>query len=379
MVLQSSSLFKSIIVLLCLSLVVDAVAVGRRRGDGCRGRRGPPGRNCQEDSDCGQDMVCCGGSCQPGVRSSNTPVSRWSPTNSCREFDCLGLCSHGWATNTRGCRLGCVCETCPRIDCNLDCEHGYRNDVSVCPVCACNPPPKICEVLNCTERGISCPNFFLFGEDGCQVGCTCFGCPRLDCETLSCPINGFAVDANNCPICECARCPRLECNLNCEHGYRTGVTGCPVCACNPPPGGCEVFNCVEKGITCPNGFVFGVDGCQLGCGCDGCPRLENCDISCPHSFATDAESCPICACNPPPGGCEMFNCVERGISCPNGFVFGVDGCQLGCGCDGCPRLECDSLSCPLRGFAVDANSCPICSCNSATYDPENFHPWNTKY
>ena len=35
----------------------------------------------------------------------------------------------------------------------------------------------------------------------------------------------------------------------------------------PPPGGCEKFKCAEKGIICPNGFVFGVDGCQLGCGC----------------------------------------------------------------------------------------------------------------
>ncbi|XP_071506295.1 uncharacterized protein [Diadema antillarum] len=244
-------------------------------------------------------------------------------------------------------------------------------------------------------------------------------CPAPGACNLSCDA-GFATDEQGCTVCRClsAACS-LEIDSNscplaniCPYGLASNQDGCPICKCRRPTP-CPAVIPIKCKDSCPQGFASDEFGCPDISACRCIRRawdplcspqvLQKCNRMCSHGYATDSNSCEICACRMPfsigafvsistpvyqvywreigfPHGpysaaalvptslCPLVDSQVCQLVCPNGRATDLAGCPV-CRCktpqENCPTV--DPLLCPLVhtcpfGLVTGRNGCEICVC-----------------
>jgi hypothetical protein len=140
--------------------------------------------------------------------------------------------------------------------------------------------------------------------------------------------------------------------MYCQFGWaKDPKTGCDICSCYQPV--CpDLSNCTEK---CTNGYATDANGCKY-CKCNPVSCLKACTT---YKVNTDGSSSCDCACPPKPT-CNTF------VACTKGFVVDADGCQTTCECnpdtDVCKPV--DACTLPCKVYKTDANGCKLCECDN---------------
>ena len=274
---------------------------------------------------CRQPSVCSPVSCSPTIFCPNgmetdsrgctvCSCSRCAPLTSCNI-----LCFDGFKQDGNNCDI-CECKDVPNqcspLNCPLSCPSGYRRDGQGCDICACADAPQ-CPVFICP---FSCSSGYVTDLNGCPR-CHCRStspviCIRRPCE-LDCHNQGRITDPRGCELCHChSQVPPTcdpsvlgSCSAWCLNGYQVDAANCPVCMCNPPDPksndlqSCPMLDKTTCPMTCPYGYQSSPNGCAV-CVCqnqptnlpfDDCGPL-NCPLNCHYGLRIDGRGCPLCVC-----------------------------------------------------------------------------------
>ncbi|CAK9294382.1 unnamed protein product [Gordionus sp. m RMFG-2023] len=277
---------------------------------------------------------------------------------------CMMYCEFGNVLNAIGCPT-CQCKPNPKCGpvCRMYCEFGNVLDVNGCPICQCNPNPNCPRVCR-----IYCQFGNVMDANGCPI-CRCNPAPRNLAslpDTSQGGRSGLLSNAFTAVDRTAKKCPGV-CEMFCLFGNVLDANGCPICDCNPAPNNLGSLPDTSQARKCPHvcrlhcefGNVFTADGCKT-CQCKpnpNCPPV--CAIFCQYGNVMDANRCKTCQCNPAPSDLASLpdTTLQGGRSglFSNAFTA-VDTTDT----RRCPKYKC-SIFCVL-GKRVDANGCPICSC-----------------
>ena len=342
-------------------------------GDGYCGA----GEDCSSCAqDCGKCNPDCGnGQCGSGETCSNCPNDCGkcpfcgdqvcdAKTENCGNCakDC-GSCSDGCTQSPTPTCGNCKCQDCVCQKDSFCCQTAWDN---------------LC-VSECAQCGVPCAGVPVCGDQQCNNGENCQGCPQ-DCG--ECPVtcgDGQCSSGESCSSCpnDCGPCMPVCGDKVCAVAspFAPGET-CSTCPldCGPCPFGCgdglcgpSIDGSKETCATCPTDC----GPCKFGCGdgmCGPSPdgTVENCK-TCP----TDCGKCQVCGdglctasigetCSSCPMDCGKCNSCGDGVCAfdANGAPETCKSCPVDCGkCNPCGDGVCASsescASCPM-----DCGPCP---------------------
>jgi cysteine-rich repeat protein len=341
------------------------------------------GDECSRSSDCPAGHICYQGSCRPiGFDADADGDAEGGPDADAdadgdtdipgpdadaddvpgpdADADADGEDIPGPVCGNDRCEVGEGCAGCP-VDCG------------VCPGC----PNGVCEVavescIDCEADCGICPP--ICGDSLCEAGETCSAC-AYDCRCPDCP-DGTCQAYESCSACEadCGACP-VECGNGivqtgeeCDDGNTVSGDGCePGCrfTCHegdPCDDGdpCTEDFCDSSSHTC--GGRPGPDGVTCGGG-DICTGMGTCLAGvCVHSSPPDCNDWEDCTTDTcdPVAGC-VHTPKAAGTTCNDGFY-----CLTGERC----RLGLDGLMYCTAEFGTspcdDGNPCTDDACDEAT-------------
>lgn len=208
------------------------------------------------------------------------------------------------------------------------------------------PPPIACAGLDETQCLASASCEAVYSTQG--FGCACAPCaPDTTCPACDCaaperpePVQTYEGCRDRDP---CEGLDEMACVANPECVALYATTRCLAMPCPPDDPNCG---------RCGGGTAPQFAGCShrpQECG-------PVCDIACPYGHQRDANGCELCACNPPPVGCEGLDeqsCLGHRECRP---VYGAsDADEAPCACPACePGTMCPPCNCGGSGGARPA-------------------------
>jgi hypothetical protein len=300
----------------------------------------------------------------------------------------------------------CAAVLCPAGQ-HCEAQAARCADATTCQptgVCVADPPKVVCGGL----AGIVCPGQGKCVDDpsdGCDASTGGVDCGGVcQCAVSTCP-SGSTFDASP-SVCACSPPPPTKVRCGGIAGATCpGFGRCvddPSDSCDPNAGGADcggICQCIDN-VDCAAGTVF--DSTPSVCTCvKASPHTCGpvCDIFCAYGSVLDADGCPTCTCNPPPGGpkvgcggiagfpcpglgkcvddpsdsCDpnaggadcggICSCIDN-VSCVAGTVF--DSSPSVCSCVPQTPPICNGPVCAIycaNGYLLDASGCPSCGCN----------------